>query len=147
MFADHHGRKNALALGSLLMVVTCLLYAYSTQFWHFFLAKVFLGMSNAFVSGSDTALLFDSLHEDKQRSLFNKLYGRVWGMRMFGLAFGSVLAPFMPAYRAAFLVAAISALLYHCPRSFRIWANWAGSMRAWNVAHTSQFSDSTTAAE
>lgn len=75
-FADKMGRKNTLVIGAIMGVVGMLTYALFGGFWAFLLAEIALGVSQSFVSGSDSAMMYDSLLHDKRQSLYTKFEGR-----------------------------------------------------------------------
>ena len=62
-FSDRVGRRITLILSALAGLVAAVLQALGTEFWVFAAAQIALGMHFAFVSGTDSALLFESLEE------------------------------------------------------------------------------------
>lgn len=60
-FADLYGRKLSLCIGSIISAFGYLLLYLATDYWDLFWHEVTLGIALSFVSGSDVALLFDSL--------------------------------------------------------------------------------------
>lgn len=65
---DVWGRKNTLILGSLLGFAGFALYCGAHGFWTFLACEVILGAGQSFISGSDSAMLYDSLKAaDKER--------------------------------------------------------------------------------
>lgn len=75
-FADKMGRKNTLVIGAVMGVVGMLTYALFGGFWAFLIAEIALGVSQSFVSGSDSAMMYDSLLQDKRQGLYSKFEGR-----------------------------------------------------------------------
>lgn len=75
--ADVLGRRNSLIIGTVLGSVGYLLYSLSAGFWGFLFAQVVLGLGESFVSGADSAMLYDSLSEMKSSHRYLKLEGRV----------------------------------------------------------------------
>jgi MFS family permease len=75
-FADTMGRKKTLVIGAVMGVVGMLTYALFGGFWAFLMAEVALGISQSFVSGSDSAMMYDSLLADNREGLYTKLEGR-----------------------------------------------------------------------
>ena len=65
--ADIWGRKKTLILGSILGSAGFLMYSFSYGFWAFVLAEIILGIGHSFVSGADSAMLFDSLKDAKKQ--------------------------------------------------------------------------------
>jgi len=62
-FADAQGRKKSIIIGSLFSTFGYLTYASSYGFWGFLAGETILGIGLCFVSGADSALLYDTLKE------------------------------------------------------------------------------------
>lgn len=75
-FADKIGRKSTLVIGAIMGVLGMLTYGFFGGFWAFLFAEVALGVSQSFVSGADSAMMYDSLIQDKRQSLYSKFEGR-----------------------------------------------------------------------
>ena len=82
-FADILGRKNTLVIGSILGTLGFVVYSFSHGFWGFLLAEITLGIGQSFISGSDSALLFDTLKELKDEKKYLQLEGRVLSLGNF----------------------------------------------------------------
>ncbi|BCS96608.1 MFS transporter [Desulfoluna limicola] len=76
-FGDVWGRKTSLVIGSVLGAVGFGLYCVSTGFWGFLVCEVVLGVGQSFISGSDSALLYDTLQEGGQGEAYLKEEGRL----------------------------------------------------------------------
>ena len=61
--ADVLGRKNSMVIGTFFGFLGILTYSLSFGFDGFLLAALCLGVGQSFISGSDTALMYDSLVE------------------------------------------------------------------------------------
>jgi MFS family permease len=72
-------------------------YLAAETFWGVLLAELLLGVSYAFISGSDTALLFESLRAADRADLYARCDGRMVGWAQGGEAAGALLAGFMYA--------------------------------------------------
>ncbi len=59
--SDRYGRRITLALASIMTVIACALFIVATTFTVLFAAQVLMAAGIAFRSGSDSALLYDSL--------------------------------------------------------------------------------------
>jgi len=75
--ADVMGRKKAIVLGTLFGLLGMIAYSLSYGFSGFLLAALCLGVGQSFISGSDTALMYDSLVKLKRQNEFIKLEGRI----------------------------------------------------------------------
>lgn len=74
---DVWGRKASLVLGSVLGFLGFALYCAASGFWTFMICEVILGAGQSFISGSDSALLYDSLQADKREKEYLKVEGKL----------------------------------------------------------------------
>ena len=93
--ADVLGRKNSLVIGTFFGFLGILTYSLSYGFDGFLLAALCLGIGQSFISGSDTALMYDSLVELNRRNDFIKLEGRTISMGNFAEAIAFVIGGFL----------------------------------------------------
>lgn len=77
VIADKWGRKKMLVLSALLGCCEFLILIVATEFWHFALVVFLAGISRSASSGSDNALLYDTLMQQGKASQFDKLLGRL----------------------------------------------------------------------
>ncbi|NOU72358.1 MFS transporter [Paenibacillus sp. LMG 31458] len=77
IMADNWGRKRMLVLSALLACSEFLILLYATEFWHFALVVFLAGVSRSASSGSENALLYDSLKLQGKASSFEKQLGRL----------------------------------------------------------------------
>jgi MFS family permease len=75
--ADRVGYRRSLLAGGVLWMAGWSLYALATTFASVVLAEVVLGMGMAFISGSDSALLYVSLEARKETLHYRRWEGRV----------------------------------------------------------------------
>lgn len=87
-FADVHGRKTCLALTGILAASAMLIFAVSTNFYSFLCANILWAFAGVFISGADSAFLFDTLKDLKKESL----YSRIWGSTVFYYSIGASFA-------------------------------------------------------
>lgn len=95
--ADVWGRKKTLLLGSILGTLGFLMYSFSYGFWAFVVAEIILGIGHSFVSGADSAMLFDSLKAAKKTQNYVKEEGRITSAGNFAEAIAGVLGGFLAA--------------------------------------------------
>jgi len=74
-FADRVGRRWALLVGGAAACAGCVTMALARTFWPFALGELLFAASTAFVSGADSALLFDSLALEKRESEYARAEG------------------------------------------------------------------------
>jgi MFS family permease len=111
-FADRFGRKRSIQYGSFFATLGFIAYAYAHAFTHFLIAQTFIALGASFISGSDTALLYDTLIQLEREHEYQKHAGRLASIANFseGIAgiVGGWLALFSlrtPLYYQAALVA------------------------------------------
>jgi len=76
-FADKFSRKTSLVLASIAVSISVIGMILSTKMSHILFTETFWSLSVVFKSGSDTALLYDSLVELKETDRFHKLQGQM----------------------------------------------------------------------
>lgn len=75
--ADVWGRKKTLVLGSILGSLGFLIYSFSYGFLAFVVAEIVLGIGLSFISGADSAMLYDSLKADNKTEKYTREEGRI----------------------------------------------------------------------
>jgi MFS family permease len=95
--ADVWGRKKTLIMGTLLGSAGFLMYSFSYGFWAFAAAEVVLGIGFSFVSGADSAMLYESLKADNKAGSYVKHEGRITSAGNFAEAIAGIAAGFLAA--------------------------------------------------
>jgi MFS family permease len=99
---DRLGRKRTILLAALINILGWIAYSSFRFFWGFVTAEVILGLSMAFLSGTDSAVVFESLKAWKREAEYSKIEGRINGLYHLGVAFSSIIggicAVFMPVW-------------------------------------------------
>lgn len=90
-FGDVWGRKKTLIVGALLTTVGFSIYSGSFVFWQFMIAEFILGIGQSFISGADSALLYDSLKSENREKEYLKYEGRVTSVGNFSEAIAGIL--------------------------------------------------------
>lgn len=98
VFADLYGRKLSLILGSILLFAGFFLRAAGTNFKGFLIAAIVLGVGFSFISGADSAFLYDSLKEIKKENLFKKIAGTCFFLNSGAMALGALIGGFLTIY-------------------------------------------------
>lgn len=88
--ADIWGRKKTLILGSLLSFAGFFTYSISKGFWYFAIAEILLGIGMSFISGADSAILFDTLFDLKKEKSYLKYEGKITSAGNFAEATGAL---------------------------------------------------------
>jgi MFS family permease len=88
--ADVMGRRRTLIIGALLFPVGLLIYTLSSELVWFLVAEMVMAIANSMRSGSDSALLFDTLGTLKQGDRYVSLEGRGHQFARLGTGLASV---------------------------------------------------------
>ncbi len=111
--ADAIGRKKTLVLGSVLGALGYVVYSLSFSFTGFLLAMVVLGIGQSLISGSDSALLYETLVAVNKTGEYSRYEGRVIALgsllETIGAPLGGLLA--MASLRYPFIGQAVVALI------------------------------------
>lgn len=110
--ADVIGRKTSLIFGSILGTLGFVVYSVSHSFEGFLCAEIILGIGGSFISGSDSALLYDSLAADKNEHSYLQYEGRITSIGNFAETFaaigGGLIAAYL-SYRSVYMAQTIIA--------------------------------------
>lgn len=74
--ADLLGRKRQLQIGLLLMSAGFLMQGFAEAYWYILVGMIMFTVGMALVSGSDDALVYDSLDAEGKASLWDKVIAR-----------------------------------------------------------------------
>ncbi|BAX81139.1 MFS transporter [Labilibaculum antarcticum] len=88
--ADVWGRKKSLILGSILGCLGFVVYSFSSGFSGFLIAELILGIGSSFISGSDSAMLYDSLLKMGKEKEYLKQESRVMSVGNFAEALAGI---------------------------------------------------------
>ncbi|MBN2807108.1 MAG: MFS transporter [Prolixibacteraceae bacterium] len=90
-FGDVWGRKKTLMVGTMLTTAGFMIYTGSYGFWQFLVAELILGIGQSFISGADSAMLYDTLKSEKRENEYLKYEGRVISVGNFSEAIAGIL--------------------------------------------------------
>lgn len=94
-FADVVDRKSCIIIGCVLGFLGHLVYPFSHDFLGFLIAELILGLSSSFLSGADSAILYDSLAEIGESSDYKKAESRMLSIGNFSEATASLIGGFL----------------------------------------------------
>lgn len=89
-FSDRIGRKVTLITSVFAGFAAALMQAFGTEFWVFALAQVGIGLHFAFVSGTDSSLLYESLAKEGREDEIETHELRAWRFSFVALAISAV---------------------------------------------------------
>ncbi|UWR22103.1 MFS transporter [Sulfitobacter sp. S190] len=125
--SDRLGRRVTIIAGSIAGLVGAALIGFADVFWLFVVAQCCIGASSAFMSGTDSALLYESLEADGRNAEVEAQELRAWRFTFSGFALSGITggamalwAPTLPFFATtlAFVAAtAIALQLREPPRS------------------------------
>lgn len=95
--SDRVGYRTSLTIAALLGTVGWGIYTVADSFGHVLIAELLLGASVSFVSGSDSALLYETLAAEGAEHLYTRCEGRMDGFSQTGEALGALFAGVMYA--------------------------------------------------
>jgi len=93
--ADVWGRKNTIILGAFLGTAGFAVYSFTSGFYGFLIAELILGTAQSFISGSDSALLYDSLKLEGKQDKYVKYEGRVLSIGNFAETLAALAGGFL----------------------------------------------------
>ncbi len=91
ILSDRVGRKNTVILGAISAIFYSVFYAVGTSFWILIVGALFEGLSRAFYSGNNDALLHDSLIESGKVEEYHAFLGKLSSLFQAALAFGALI--------------------------------------------------------
>jgi MFS family permease len=108
--ADRFGRKYALLLGSIIVAFAVLIYGSIPNFQVFLMCEFLFALSMSLTSGSDEALVYDTLKEFGHEKESKKIFGQAYFFRLGGVLVASLVGGVIANYfgiNAAMRAAAI----------------------------------------
>ena len=95
MVADRMGKRKSLLIGYSIMFVSFVAYAMSRDFWAFLSVEIALALGLTFISGAESALLYDSLEQLDRKDEYKRREGEAMGIRMVCFAICNLLGGFI----------------------------------------------------
>ncbi len=112
--ADRFGRRWSLMLGSSLFALALFIFAIADNYAIILLSYTAWGLALTFQSGSDTALLYDSLKQVDREEDFQRINSRLWALRsgaaLCAILLGAPLAE-LTDYSSVIIVSAVIAAI------------------------------------
>ena len=93
--ADSFGRKNSIVLGTILTFLGYLIFSFYYGFYNFIMAEILLGLGGSLISGADSALIYDTLLETKEKNSYTKIEGKNYAIGNFSEAIAGILCGFL----------------------------------------------------
>jgi len=90
-FADIFGRKKALMLTGIFAAIAMLIFALGANFYHFLFAAILWATAGIFISGADSAFIYDTLKDLKKENQYKKIWGNVVFCYSIGVSLASII--------------------------------------------------------
>ncbi len=113
IWADRYSRKLILIIGTLFSLVASIIFLFGNYFLYFFIATAFMGLAGSFKSGTDSALVYDTLLNLNRENDYNKIQSNINGIYFLGRAVVSIIGPlaYIVDHKLPFLLSVISSLI------------------------------------
>jgi MFS family permease len=98
IFSDRIGRRKTVIYGTIFSVLSLVLYAVGISYWFLFIGAVMEGVSTAFFSGNNDALLYDTLAVQKKEHEYSEHLGKINSTEQSALAIAGVLGGFIAIF-------------------------------------------------
>lgn len=104
IFSDKIGRKYTIVLGSWARVLSFIFYAIGLSYPWLVVGAIFEGMSRAFYSGNNDALLYDSLTDAGKANDFDEYQGKVSSSEQLAMGISALLSGLIAIYSFSYLL-------------------------------------------
>lgn len=109
--ADILGRRKSIIFGTIFTFIGFIFFSFFSGFVVFAVAQIFVGLGGSLISGSDVALIYDTLIETNQTENYTKIEGKNYAIGNFSEAtagiLGGILAVtslYIPIYVQTFII-------------------------------------------
>ena len=93
--ADIFGRKKTIIFSTIFCFIGYLLFSFYSGFYYFAFAEILVGIGGSLISGSDSAIIYDTLLETKSEKKYTKIEGRIYAIGNFSEASAGILGGFL----------------------------------------------------
>lgn len=104
VYSDVIGRKRTVMLGAASATLSAILYAAGHSYWPLFAGAMLEGLSRAWYSGNNDALLYDSVKESKSQETFAHHFGKTSSMFQLALMIGAVVGSIIAQWSFAIIM-------------------------------------------
>jgi len=113
LISDLLGRRKSMIVGALASLIALVLYATGLNIWVLFVGAFCEGLGRSLFSGTDKALLYETLQEQERSNQFETLFGKISSVEQISLGTSAVVGGFLAliSLQLVMWVAVIPALL------------------------------------
>ena len=108
IFGDKYGRKTSIVAGLVGWIIFTFGLLFADTFWEFFFLFILSGITLTFASGSDEAMIYDSLKQVKKEKQMKKYMGKIISARFLPLIIiaplGSIIAKDLTSFQFTSLI-------------------------------------------
>lgn len=90
-FADNFGRKTSLMITGIFASLSMLIFWLWNNFYYFFIASLFWVLAGVFISGADSAFVYDTLKELNEEKSYKKVWWNIFFYYSIGTAIASII--------------------------------------------------------
>lgn len=94
-FADVFGRKKSLVIAGIFLFLGIFSYSLGHNFYQFLIAEIFWAFGLSFMSGTDSALVYDTLVDLKEEKKYKKIWGNIFFYKLIGVSIASIIGGFI----------------------------------------------------
>ncbi|HMO18504.1 MAG TPA: MFS transporter [Oligoflexia bacterium] len=98
VYSDGIGRRRTMIIGSIFAFLYISCYAVGINFWVLAIGALLEGLARAFFSGTDSAMLYESLPVEDRGTQFQHYLGRINSMSQLALCLSAALCSFLSIY-------------------------------------------------
>lgn len=101
VISDRIGRKQTMVMSAMILFINMLFWAAAgslNQPWMLYAGSVLRGIGLALISGTGTAMIFETLADIKKKKIFDKIYSRASGYHQLGLVISALTATVVTYY-------------------------------------------------
>jgi len=95
IFGDKYGRRNSIIIGLFLLFIMSILLVFAHSLWYFLFIMILFGFAVTFTSGSDEALIYDSLKEEGKEKEMNKYMSKINSARFIPIILSAPIGAFI----------------------------------------------------
>ena len=95
--ADIFGRKKAIIISTILSFIGYVLFSFFSDFTVFIIAEILIGVGGSLMSGSDSAIIYDTLIENNDKKKYTKVEGKNYAIGNFSEAIAGILGGILAA--------------------------------------------------
>lgn len=95
LISDLLGRRKTMIVGALFSVVALIMYATGFSIWVLFAGALCEGIGRSLFSGTDKALLYETLQEQEHSDQFETVFGKICSVEQISLGVSAVIGGFL----------------------------------------------------